>query len=327
MVLSLIAGAWGSALGQTEEELISIYRASNAAYNAHDLGPASTLYADDFIYDGAPTPPVTHGWDAFNAFVENAFWASPDLQAIEQRILASDNILVGEWVFAGTFQEEWLGIPATGKTFQYPFLEIVEFEGDKIKRITDYYDLVSWMVQVGLMPPSELPPLTPSFTFPDPEPTGLSPADAAQEGIARFNAHDLPRFMQNIHADAEIFFAAIGVPVDRDGYAALSELYLLGFPDLTGEITRIVDLGDGWVFVDYVFDGTHDGPYFGIPATGRPIQVRNGYLQQYDADGLLTNMRAYYDNLTVLMQIGAIPAPEPSAVAPSTWGEIKSRFR
>jgi len=105
------------------------------------------------------------------------------------------------------------------------------------------------------------------------------------------------------------------------------ELYILGFSDIQGEIVRSVDLGDGWVFLEQVYQGTNDGPFFG-PATGKyAAGVRCGFLERYDSDGLLTEFRDYYDNLGLMMQLGLVPAPEPSTVSPSSWGEIKSRFR
>ena len=81
------------------------------------------------------------------------------------------------------------------------------------------------------------------------------------------------------------------------------------------------------MFIEYTAQGTNDGPYFGIPATGKPAQVRLGELVRFDADGLMTDFSLYYDSLTLLMQLGLVHAPEPSTVSSASWGQLKAKFR
>jgi steroid delta-isomerase-like uncharacterized protein len=79
------------------------------------------------------------------------------------------------------------------------------------------------------------------------------------------------------------------------------------------EIVRAIDMGDGWVVTELLITGTNDGPYMGMPATRRSIQLRGVSLQRYNADGLITNLSSYYDNLTMLAQLGFFPPPDPEA--------------
>ena len=327
MGILLISGVWGSGLAQTEEELIAIVEAVNVAFNAHDLDLLTSYYANDAVFDVIPTPPPTQGKEAYRATLKGIFRAAPDMHGAIQRILVFGNVAVLEWVGTGTFEEEWMGIPPTGKSFRLPMLDIYDFEGDKVKRDIQYYDLVGWMIQVGLMPAGELPSLVPSITLPDTEPTGLSPMVANAEAMARWNTHDLARWAQMIRPDVDAFYNVLGIPTDRDGLVALNEMYMVGFSDIQGEVVRALDMGDGWILNEGLFMGTHDGPYMGVPATGKPMVNRVAWVSRYDADGVITHFHAYFDNLGVLVQIGAIPAPEPSAVSPSTWGDIKARFR
>ncbi|MGW7415037.1 ester cyclase [Streptomyces sp. NPDC054863] len=53
--------------------------------------------------------------------------------------------------------------------------------------------------------------------------------------------------------------------------------------------------------------GTHDGEFFGIPASGNRISVQamNFY---YLADGRIVGERGQPDLLGVMRQIGAVPA-------------------
>ena len=325
MAMLLIAGVWGSALAQTEEEMLAMCRDVSDALNAHDLDRAVMHDRDDVVWDNAGV--VSIGKEAVRAAIAALFEAFPDFYTTEGLVLASDNIVLVEHAAGGTHQGPFMGIPATGKSLLLPHIDIYEFEGGQIVKITTYADNVSVMVQLGLMPASELPPLVPSFTLPDPEPTGLSPLEAYAEQTARWNSTDASYWAKMIHPDADLLVAALGIPLDRDAYIASQELYTLGMSDRKQENVRVVDLGDGWVFIDIVFTGTNDGPYFGIPATGRPFEVRAGQVSRFDAEGLLTYQHTYFDNLTLFIQLGLVPAPEPSSVSPASWGEIKAKFR
>ena len=326
----LIAGACGSAEAQTGEELVPLYEAYVAAFNALDLEGFLTFWADGSILDYVPIPPLMTSEEEIRRFYTTLLVGPGepgDILINDQRILTSGNILVTENLVTGTHLVEWAGIPPTGNSFMLPHLSILEYEGGKIEKQTTYMDNVTLFMQLGAMPAGELPPLTPSFTLPDPEPTGLAPLKAAEELLARFNAHDLAGFARMVHPATESFIAPMGIPLDRSSLIAALELYILGFSDIQGEIVRSVDLGDGWVFLEQVYQGTNDGPFFGSATGKRAAGVRCGFLERYDSDGLLTEFRDYYDNLGLMMQLGLVPPPAPSAVSPVSWGEIKSKFR
>jgi predicted ester cyclase len=185
-------------------------------------------------------------------------------------------------------------------------MDVVEFEGLKIKRLTTYDDGLTQLIQLGAMPAPQLPALKPSFILPAPEATGLSPAQHQTEAVLRYNAHDLVGWAKLISTNADILYGALGFPINRDQAVALQELFFLGFPDLKGEIIRTIDMGGGYVVLETVFRGTHRGPYFGVPATGRSVVIPTAWISRIDSQGLLTYFHCYFDNLGILAQIGAI---------------------
>ena len=164
----LVAGVWGSALAQTGDELIPIYKAAIEALNAHDLDQWATLFGEDVVFDGVPTPPPLIGREATKAYVASVIQGFPDFQDNYGGILTSGNILVVEEIYTGTHQEAWMGIPATGKTNTSLALVILEFEGNEAKREIQYWDVLGMMVNLGVIPAPELPLLEPSFTLPAP---------------------------------------------------------------------------------------------------------------------------------------------------------------
>ncbi len=286
------------------------------AQNSQDMDGIKSFCTSDVVYDCVPIPPPMHGVDAFVEFCSGIFHAFPDFHITRPLVLDYGNIVVTENVLTGTQHGEWMGFPATRKPAQITKIEIFEYEGDKIKRINVYYDLVSVMVQLGLMPSTELPPLEPSFTLPVPEPTGLSPVEAVKEMQRRWNAHDLVADTKMHHPDADIFVGPIGTSLDNEGYVGLMEAYFRAFPDIQVQPIRYVDMEEGWVLCECVWNGTHKGLYFGVPATGRPVSVRGAILYRINEEGLMTVFHTYFDSITALMQMGAVPPPGPPPTPP-----------
>jgi steroid delta-isomerase-like uncharacterized protein len=308
MTLGLVLILTINVASASEEEMFAVWRDMVTAFNVHDVEGWAEHLADDAVFDYVPTPPPMEGKEAIGNWMANLFQAFPDIRWETQRRFTSGNILVEEFIISATQEGEWMGIPPTGNSGQASHLNIVEFEEDKVKRITTYLDNATVLVQLGIMPAPELPELKPSFSLPNPEPTGLAPVEAEIEIESRFTHHNLAEVAKMVHPDAEIRFSTLGMmPMNRDTYAAVLELILLSNSTIRSDILRVIDLGDGWILSELIVSGRNDGPYFGIPASERPIEVRAAKLAHYDSDGLLTNLTLYFDNLTVLQQIGAFP--------------------
>ena len=288
--------------------LQSLFQAQNRAFDAHDVDTWVSYLTDDAIHDYVPAPTPVTGKEEQRAFMTDVFQAFPDGQSTNQRLLISGNIMVLEWIFTGTLEGVWMGLGPTGMGGPTPHLTIFEFEGEKEKHLTTYFDMITFMTNSGLMEPSELPPLEPSIELPDPEPTGLSPIQGAREIVRRWNTHDISLYAQMIRPDATL--TQLGMPMDRDTYvAAMEAIYYSAFPDGKLAITRVVDMGDGWVIFEATFNGTHQGDYLGVPPTELPIVNRLVSLNRFDEEGVATDIANYFDNLGVLVQMGAIPAP------------------
>jgi steroid delta-isomerase-like uncharacterized protein len=76
-----------------------------------------------------------------------------------------------------------------------------------------------------------------------------------------------------------------------------------GFPGLSREITRWT-FGDNAVVIELVLRGKHEGPFRGIPTTGREIAHRVIAHFEFDGEGRIRQETAYYDTLTFRRQLG-----------------------
>ncbi len=95
-----------------------------------------------------------------------------------------------------------------------------------------------------------------------------------------------------------------------EGYKQFVKFFAEAFPDSTVEITNLFATEEQ-VVLEYTGHGTNTGPLHlpmgDIPATGRwaelwlcdVIQVRNGKVVSY---------HSYYDTMTLLQQLGLVPA-------------------
>jgi steroid delta-isomerase-like uncharacterized protein len=87
------------------------------------------------------------------------------------------------------------------------------------------------------------------------------------------------------------------------------------FPDGREEIQDLVAEGDK-VMARWIIRGTHQAPFLGIPATGKPIEI-TGYGTYYFENGQITWDTIVFDWLEAVEQLGAtITPPEPLPAAP-----------
>lgn len=78
------------------------------------------------------------------------------------------------------------------------------------------------------------------------------------------------------------------------------------FPDLHVSVEDMIGEGDT-VAARTLMTGTHQGAFFGIPATGRSIAVQGIDIVRFDGDGMIVEHWAVSDNLGMMQQLGVMP--------------------
>jgi steroid delta-isomerase-like uncharacterized protein len=95
-----------------------------------------------------------------------------------------------------------------------------------------------------------------------------------------------------------------------DGERAVSNYYdetRAAFPDQRNE-TIAIHHSDDAVVVEFDLLGTHEGPFRGLPPTGRSFRCRMVALFLFEGD-LLRCERVYFDSATILRQLGIAHDP------------------
>jgi predicted ester cyclase len=112
----------------------------------------------------------------------------------------------------------------------------------------------------------------------------------------------------NFALAGEIFSEEVrtnGVHVGVAGPVGRIRERLTGFPDLTTSIQDMFVSGDK-LAVTLIWRGTHVGPYGGVVATGKPVEVRDTAIWHFK-DGKVTEILTLQDQFAFLKQIGYLP--------------------
>lgn len=94
-----------------------------------------------------------------------------------------------------------------------------------------------------------------------------------------------------------------------EGTKQLATAIVDGIPDRRIAHHETVAEGD-LVMIRWSMTGTHDGDLMGVPPTGRPIDVTGFDLFRIES-GRIAELWQNWDQLGLMQQIGAIPAPAP----------------
>jgi steroid delta-isomerase-like uncharacterized protein len=92
----------------------------------------------------------------------------------------------------------------------------------------------------------------------------------------------------------------------REGLKQVISAFRAAFPDIHWAIEEMLGEGDK-VFSRFTWHGTHRGEFLGVPATGRQITVK-GMVVDRVVDGKMAESRILMDGLSMMRQLGVVPA-------------------
>jgi steroid delta-isomerase-like uncharacterized protein len=77
------------------------------------------------------------------------------------------------------------------------------------------------------------------------------------------------------------------------------------FPDLHFEIEELIEAPERIVY-RFTARGTHDGPFMGVPASGRRVEIQGIGIDRV-SDGKTIERWLQYDSAGLLQQLGVLP--------------------
>lgn len=108
-------------------------------------------------------------------------------------------------------------------------------------------------------------------------------------------------------ADVIVHDPFMGTIQGVDAFRQLMGVFNTAFPGHRVQVEAMIGEGD-YVSVLHTHTATHNGPFMGMPATGKQITVNGNELFRL-TDGKIVEFWRKDDDVSLLMQLGAMPAP------------------
>jgi steroid delta-isomerase-like uncharacterized protein len=141
------------------------------AWNAHSPEQMAELFSADGVYEDLAFGFALEGKEGVANWVSITLAGAPDLHVDVVYSFQVDDRAAAHWIFSGTHTGAWgPDLPPTGEPFSLPVASLFELDGDLIRRVGDYYNLATWLRQVGLPYGPYTPPETVSAST-EPEST------------------------------------------------------------------------------------------------------------------------------------------------------------
>lgn len=147
----VIVTATGS---ETERANAAAFRAQLEMFNKHDLAGIESFNAADAVFHDQ-TQPKDLDSKGNSGLIKELFAAFPDAKLDATSVWGAGDYTVAEGTFTGnnTGTSASMGIrKATGKVATVPFIEIVKWEGGKLKEDWFIIDGMIFPIQLGLLP-------------------------------------------------------------------------------------------------------------------------------------------------------------------------------
>lgn len=138
----------------------------------------------------------------------------------------------------------------------------------------------------------------------------MSNIDSHRRSADMFNSRDWDGFAADLAENCELIDHPRDVTVKgRQQYIELEKGWVGAFSDARITSPRFFDAGSVTVML-FTGAGRNDGQFGPFPASGREATSPFCEVREYDADGKVVRAEWYYDQLSMLVQLGHVPPPE-----------------
>jgi len=132
------------------EEMLSLFQQHRKAEAARDFDAIMATFVEDCYLETVPLNLRLDGRAAARAAYEGYFTAFPDLSPDDEGFAFGDDVVVTWGTLRGTSRGEWLGVPASGRTFALQFVNVARFRAGLMAGESIHFDLATLCEQGGL---------------------------------------------------------------------------------------------------------------------------------------------------------------------------------
>jgi predicted ester cyclase len=137
--------------------------------------------------------------------------------------------------------------------------------------------------------------------------TNVDNAATMRSAYERISAGDISGFGDLVADDFVEHEEIPGLTATKDGMLEYFGLLLSAFPDMRMDVEDLMADGDKTV-ARVRATATHDGEFMGIPPTGERVTMQLIDIMRFDEGGLVCEHWGVADMLSLMQQLGAVPA-------------------
>jgi len=135
------------AQAEVEEQNIALIKQHYEAWFSGDVETIKEIYSPDYVY---------HSASQDFSKEQTIEWIKPQMEAWSDRTYSMEDIfakgdkVVSRYIFKGTYEGDYQGIPATGKKVEHTGIEIWQVENGKIVESWEEWDYLGQSLQLGM---------------------------------------------------------------------------------------------------------------------------------------------------------------------------------
>lgn len=133
------------------EDLKAIGRQLVEVWNTGNLSNVDEIFANDFV-NHDPTRPEVTDIESYKKYIDETRSGMPDFKVVNEDMIAEGDKLVSRYTVSGTFQNDFFGIPATGKKATWTGVNIYHLTSGKIAKVWWHKDSLTMLQQLGVIP-------------------------------------------------------------------------------------------------------------------------------------------------------------------------------
>jgi steroid delta-isomerase-like uncharacterized protein len=135
-------------------------------------------------------------------------------------------------------------------------------------------------------------------------------ADASglhREMLDAVSARDFDKLREMYHPDYTYLSSDGNEQKGAEAGVAVAQMYTSAFPDIVLEVRHLHSCGGDTSVMEFTARGTHKGELEGIPPTGKSVEMLICDVIEV-RDGKVYREREYFDAMSMMQQLGVIPA-------------------
>jgi steroid delta-isomerase-like uncharacterized protein len=271
--------------------------------NGGNLETIDELMAPDFLFTLATHPEPYQGPQGFKELVTMLHSAFPDLHLTVEHLIAEGDHVVGHWTGEGTHTGSPLltvmgNVPPSGRGFRIDGMSWLKIVDGKIKESLANEDTVGLLTQLGVLP------------APSGEAAPLATREQYMTQVSRYfnelmNQGRLEVIDELMAPDFTLRIPTRPEPIrGPEGMKRFVTELRTGFPDIRFSIDRQITENNK-VAVRWFIEGTHRGPFLGIPPTNNPVKDQGLDIFIFQGDKLV-ELLVNENDLGLMRQLGVL---------------------